>query len=85
MVQKKELYTGPKIFLQRLIKSGLELENISLLNPSLEDYRNYKRDKRLLIGRLDGTSYYDFTLRNLNYFLSLRNYFIFTLFCKLKI
>jgi glycosyltransferase involved in cell wall biosynthesis len=66
--------TGPKIFLRRLLETGIDISNIELLNPSLEDVNNRSKSKKILIGRLDGTSYYDFSTRNLQNFLALRNY-----------
>ena len=70
----KIINTGPKIFLQRLKESGTDLTNIALLNPSIDEYKNYKKDNRILVGRLDGTSYYDFTKENLSNFLNLREF-----------
>jgi len=66
--------TGPKIFLQRLIEAGIDITDVALVNPSLEDIKNYSRSKKVLIGRLDGASYYDFSVRNLQNFLRLRGY-----------
>ena len=61
--------TGPKIFLRRLSNSGIDLSKIQLLNPSLDEINKYKKSKKLLIGRLDGTSYYNFSIRNFEKFL----------------
>lgn len=56
------------------MEAGIDISDIELLNPSLEDIKNRSRAKKILIGRLDGTSYYDFSIRNLQNFLALRNY-----------
>ena len=70
----KFLNTGPKIFLRRLSKSGVDLSCVSLLNPSLEDVNNRPRNSNPIIGRLDGTSYYKCSPKNLSNFLTLRNH-----------
>ena len=67
--------TGPKIFLRRLFESGVDLSDIELLNPSLEEIKKYKKSSKVLIGRLDGTSYYDFSTRNFEKFLISRGYY----------
>lgn len=66
--------TGPKIFMRRLLSSGIVDSDIELLNPDLNSIQNRSTSSKILIGRLDGTSYYDFSSRNLENFLKLRGY-----------
>lgn len=66
--------TGPKIFMRRLSNSGIDDTDIELLNPDLNSIRNRSTSLKILVGRLDGTSYYDFSSRNLENFLKLRGF-----------
>ena len=76
--------SGPKIFLKRLIDTGIDMSDIELLNPDLNSIRSRQSSNKILIGRLDGTSYYDFSIKNLQNFLILREYPVISkMLCKL--
>ena len=67
-----KIYTGPKIFLKRLQNQNVNLNGVELINPDLNSVKNIKNSNKILIARLDGTSYYDFSKENLENFLFLR-------------
>ena len=64
--------TGPKIFLSRLKETNIDLEDNIIFNPDKYSVKKAKKSKSIIIGRLDGTSYYNFTKKNFNNFLKLR-------------
>ena len=73
MTNKRAL-TGPKIFLERLKELDLDVPGTKLINPDAESVKEAQKYDSILIGRLDGTSYYDFsTKESLKNFLELRN------------
>ena len=80
--------TGPRIFIRRLIKSGVKLKKIELLNPDLKKIKDFKSVNKILIGRLDGAFYFDCTFINLSQWLKFKNYYklskIFNFFSYLK-
>lgn len=65
--------TGPKIFLKRLAEHSDGLSDVMICNPDSESVKLAKGFDGTIIGRLDGTSYYDFVKENLQNFLLLRN------------
>ncbi len=67
------LQTGPKIFIHRLLENSDLPDDTFLCNPdirSVKDAENLKNKK--IIARLDGTSYYKMTGKNLYGFLKQR-------------
>ena len=60
----EKILTGPKIFLKRLGEINLEVPEVLLINPDIDSVAKAKPNK-IIIGRLDGTSYYDFTKESL--------------------
>ena len=65
--------TGPKIFLKRLVEHSADLSGVMICNPDNESVKLAKSFEGTIIGRLDGTSYYDFAKENLQKFLLLRD------------
>ena len=65
--------TGPKIFLKRLADSNFNVPGVALVNPDIVSVTKAKQLDTLIVGRLDGTSYYDFSKGSLKNFLLLRS------------
>lgn len=65
---------GPKVFISRLM--NLVSKNIIIYNPSLNDYKLFKKNKHRnnLILRLDGITYYRFNNISLSNYLSKLGY-----------
>lgn len=59
--------TGPKLFVSRLKSHWSTPENVYLCNPDKHSISTAKklRKSSVIIGRLDGTTYYRLTIRNL--------------------
>jgi glycosyltransferase involved in cell wall biosynthesis len=70
----KLIYSGPKLFLERLEESVGSIP-FNLINPDVISIESIKKsnNKEILIGRLDGAYYYDFTPRNFYNFLNQRS------------
>jgi glycosyltransferase involved in cell wall biosynthesis len=72
-VVNKIIYSGPKLFLNRLENSISDMP-CNIVNPDISSIKKVKSlDDNILIGRLDGAYYYDFTPRNLYYFFEQRS------------
>jgi glycosyltransferase involved in cell wall biosynthesis len=57
--------TGPRLFLHRMLAHAEMPPGVDFCNPSIDAVRRARRQRpRLLIARLDGTSYYRMTARN---------------------
>lgn len=57
--------TGPNIFLSRLYSTNDIPKNVFIANPSIASVNLAKKQKKKIIGRLDGTSYYKLSGKNL--------------------
>jgi glycosyltransferase involved in cell wall biosynthesis len=81
----KIIYSGPKLFLNRM-ESVIGEIPCNIVNPDINSIQKIKRlkDNKVLVGRLDGAYYYDFTPRNFYHFLEQRSipYFQYLKFLK---
>ena len=69
------LQTGPKIFIHRLLENSDLPDDTFLCNPDIRSVKDAKKTSKnkKIIARLDGTSYYKMTGKNLYGFLKQRN------------
>jgi glycosyltransferase involved in cell wall biosynthesis len=81
----KIIYSGPKLFLKRLEDSFGKIP-CNIVNPDINSIRKVKtlNSNEILIGRLDGAYYYDFTPRNLYNFFEQRDVFCYPYLKSLK-